>query len=126
MKVDKKNTPIYNRNKCYSIFFIGFSFFAILFSCPAKQLVKNTFQQHSAKLQGRQFNNHFNNCSIYTQVEVIKYQESFLESFPLFLYSDYHYYNNGLLNPSLNKTQTFFSPGLYKLPLYLSHRNLRI
>ena len=126
MNVDKKNITIYNKNKCYSIFFIGFSFFALMFSCPIKQLVKNTFQQHSAALQGKQFNNHSNTCSICSQAEVIKYQESFSDSFPYFIYSDTHYSNNALLNPSSNKIQIFFTPGLYKLPLYLSNRNLRI
>ena len=126
MNINKKNITIYNRNKCYSIFFIGFSFFALMFSCPVKQLVKNTFQQHSAALQGKQFNNHSNTCSISSQAEVIKYQDSFSNSFPYFIYSDIHYSNNALLNPSLNKKQTIFSPRLYKLPLYLSNSNLRI
>jgi hypothetical protein len=126
MKVDKKNISSYNRNKFYSIFFIGFSFFPIFFSCPLKQLIKNNFQQHSATLQDKQLNNHSNTCSIYTQADVIKYQKSFSDSFTYFLYSDTHYSINPPLNPSSNKLQTFFIPGLYNLPLYLSNSNLRI
>lgn len=126
MKVEKKNISSYNRQKFYSIFFIGLSFFATVFTCPVKQLVKDTFFQRTATLQDKQFNNRSNTCSIYRQADLIKYQKSFSDSFTYFLYSDTHYSINPPLNPSSNKLQTFFIPGLYKLPLYLSNSNLRI
>lgn len=115
------------KKKSYSSLLLMFSFFMLVFSCPVKQLLKNSFDAQASHLpRSNSQHNYSSSCTVLPQPELSQQAEFSANPNVDLLLPVVQTYSATFREVSSHKKEVPLSSGPGSLPLYLSYRNLRI